>query len=552
MIVKKHYIDNIIIILCSCFTVGIFAPLEIFFMNSSNIWFDIYDILFPVSVYFVGICLVALLPIVCLSILKAHKILGLYTYVLGCIVLIFYLIGSFAPIHMSMVDEGDTINWLNPKYNVIHAVIILCCVIVCAVLFSNKKRQAITAGVLQGIFLVQCLTLITISLFSPGEGWRHRDEMILSQKNFQTYSKDLNMEILILDEFDGRVMTELLKDDTSYLSDLDGFTLYPDTVSKYNFSDCSVVQIMTGKDFIHQTDYNEFLNEAYKSSYLFNRLNAEYSINAYEDIEQLPPEMMETLFDNYVKVDMKISSNRTLMKYMYKLVGCKYLPFYFRQYCWFASDDLDQLKYVEAVDEKSEYGDRDITETPCTAANTKFFVSIQDMELVDEKMFHLHHLRGLHKPRTHDSNMMDTQDADIMECARGVMLLLDTWINELKDKGVYDNHIIIIMADHGTQIDPSETFRSSNALFMVKGYDEHHELHISDKKVSYDELDEIYGNLLDGKKSDESVKGLSESENRIFYKGIDGYYENGDLVEYVVPKTASDVKSIYETGIVYK
>ena len=412
--------------------------------------------------------------------------------------------------------------------------------------------MVIVTGVLQGVFLVQCLTLVTISLFSPGNGWKHRDEMILSQKNFQTYSKNLNMEILLLDEFDARVMNEILKENPTYYSSLDGFTFYPDTVSKYNFSDCSVAQIMTGYNFIHQSDYYDYLNEAYSSSYLINRLDDDYSLNIYEDEGQLPPALVDALFDNYIRVDVKISSNRTLMKYIYKLVGCKYLPYFFRQFCWFASDDLEQLKYVEAVELETDYDEMDIAETPCTSANTKFFESIENMKLIDSNVFHFHHLRGLHGPRTHDSTMMDVKDADIMECARGIMFMLDTWINKLKENGVYDNHIIIIMADHGTELETYEAFRSVNVLFMVKGYNEHHELQISDKRVSYDDLDSVYKNLLDGKQSNEAVNGLDKSNIRIFYKGIDGYYENGDLVEYAVPGIASDVSSVYETGVVYK
>ena len=73
--------------------------------------------------------------------------------------------------------------------------------------------------------------------------------MVLSEKSFQTYSKNLNLEILVLDEFDARVMTELLSQDNNYLSCFDGFTFYPDTVSMYNFTDCFVARKLTGTAF---------------------------------------------------------------------------------------------------------------------------------------------------------------------------------------------------------------------------------------------------------------------------------------------------------------
>ena len=130
--------------------------------------------------------------------------------------------------------------------------------------------------------------------------------------------------------------------------------------------------------------------------------------------------------------------------------------------------------------------------------------------------------------------------------------MLDKWINSLKEQGIYDNHVIIILADHGTQLYPGESFRSANSLLMIKGYNEHHDLAVSDKKVSYDELESIYEKLLDGYKSEESVIGIGEDDIRHFYRGLDGYYENGDLIEYIVPDKAADVMDIQETGVIYR
>lgn len=549
---RNELLDNIIMILCSCFTAFIFAPLEIFFMNSSKIWFDIYDLLFPVVVYFTGACVLAISVFLFCILIKKQKLADIYTYMLAGIVFIFYVIGSFVPVHISLVDDGESVNWLDLKYNAIHIFIIAILSLILVFVYRREKRQSIVKGVLLAVLGIQIFTLVTISLISPGDGGKHRNEMILSEKNYQTYSKASNIEILVLDEFDSRVMTELLNSDNSYIPLLDGFTYFPDTASLYNFSDCSVTQMLTGIPYKHQTGFDEYLSNGYDSSYLINRLKGEYSLNIYDDIALLPADMADDLFDNYVQVKMKVSSKRTLMKYMYKLVGCKYLPFYFRQYCWFASDDLDELKYVENVDDSIDYSDRDITASPCTAANTAFYSSLDEIKVVDDKMFHWHHLRGIHGPRNHDAFMQEAENSDVMECAKGLMFMLDRWIGALKDKGVYDNSVILIVADHGTKLTPDETFRSANALFMVKGFNEHHDLMISDKKVSYSELDDVYKKLLDGCRGDEAVTGLDENEVRYFYRGLDGYYADGDLIEYLIKEKASDVENVQETGVVYR
>ena len=275
MRVRNSLIDNIIMILCSCFTAFIFAPLEIFFMNSSKIWFDIYDLLFPVVVYFTGACVLAISVFLFFILIKKQKLADIYTYMLAGIVFIFYVIGSFVPVHISLVDDGESVNWLDPKYNAVHIFIIAILSVILVFIYHREKRQSIVKGVLLAVFGIQIFTLVTISLISPGDGWKHRNEMILSEKNYQTYSKASNIEILVLDEFDSRVMTELLNSDNSYIPLLDGFTYFPDTASLYNFSDCSVTQMLTGIPYKHQSGFDEYLSNGYDSSYLINRLKGE-------------------------------------------------------------------------------------------------------------------------------------------------------------------------------------------------------------------------------------------------------------------------------------
>lgn len=547
------WISNVVIIICSCFTFGIFAPLEIFFANSTKIWFDIYDLLFPTVVYFVGILVAFIALLFFLYLIDKPKLANIYSFLFASVVLVLYVIGNFVPVHISMVDGGESVNWIDMKYDLIHIFIILFFSVVLILLYRSDNYLTITVWISMGVFMVQLITLVFISFINPGDGWRHRDEMILSEKNFHTYSRDLNMEILVLDEFDARVMTEIIKDNGEYASVFDGFTYYPDTTSMYNFSDCSVAQMITGTPFIHQSEFSEYLNQGYASSYLINRLKGDYILNIYDDIALLPSNMKEEpLLDNYIRVNVEVSSKRTLMKYMYRLVGCKYLPFYFRKYCWFATDELEDLKTVEGVDGYTYYEKMDFTASPCNPANTTFYRSIDNIKLIDKKMFHWHHLRGIHAPRTHDANMLDSDDPGVTGCARGLIFMLKKWIKTLKDNNVYDNHVIIILADHGTKLNSDERFRSVNSLFMVKGYNEHHELLISDKRVSYSELDNIYENLLNGKNGDESVEELDANSIRYFYRGVDGYYADGDLIEYIVPGKASDIGDIHETGVVYR
>ena len=64
---------------------------------------------------------------------------------------------------------------------------------------------------------------------------------------------------------------------------------------------------------------------------------------------------------------------------------------------------------------------------------------------------------------------------------------IEKYLNRIKESGQYDNSIIIILADHGNNgYDP---IGRQNPILYIKGFDElHSEMIISDKKVSYEDL----------------------------------------------------------------
>ena len=107
------------------------------------------------------------------------------------------------------------------------------------------------------------------------------------------------------------------------------------------------------------------------------------------------------------------------------------------------------------------------------------------------------------------------------------------------------------MADHGywTYWDDKLLGRS-NPLLAVKGIGEQHEMSISEAPISYEDLQECYARLLDGKSSDQ-VFDAKEGDQRIRRYLSYNYLEEGHIVEYEEKGYATALSTMIPTGRVF-
>ena len=146
-------------------------------------------------------------------------------------------------------------------------------------------------------------------------------------------------------------------------------------------------------------------------------------------------------------------------------------------------------------------------------------------------------LQGTHEPYE------DSLETAITDCFE----LMTKYISALKNAGVYDNTVLIIMGDHGYF--PSETYKMNPALF-IKGFDESHDFVVSDAPVSYADFPESFLRLLNGATGTE-VFDAREGEIRE-RRFLNPYVvDDRHIVEMIHTGHASDVTAFIETGTVY-
>ena len=169
----------------------------------------------------------------------------------------------------------------------------------------------------------------------------------------------------------------------------------------------------------------------------------------------------------------------------------------------------------------------------------------------NNKVFKFIHLEGAHVPFDLDNKVsyVGVGKGTYYDKVESSIHIIDAFLKQLKETGVYDNSAIIIMSDHGYALG-NGSFDRQNPIFLVKGVDEHHELISSDLAISYTDLEKLYSELINNEKGDDLFSDVDPDKKRkvIVYR----YGRENHMVEYVQNGKAWEEKKLVPTGKEYQ
>lgn len=477
-----------------CFMFCVFAPFEIYLASKNDFFFEGYEMISFFTLCFgVSFCGLSIISFFCMWINpKAHNCFFALILSLG---VAFYVQGNYVIVDYGVLD-GNVINWNDYRLEGIisHGLFILFLVIGFVLLrkWDSVRYMKLGSGIALCIVLIQCVTLFTLVFQNEGLG---KEEVYVSTTEGEfTYSEQGNMFVLLLDTFDARVMNELfLSEEAEECKQvLTDFTYFPNTIAKYSNTYFSIPQIISGVEVEEDMLYVDFIKKAYDiaETPFYKKLDdMKWDCRMYSDI-QMPEATDDVIFDNINKYTLSVSSHRRLGEYMIKLIGFRYMPQCFKKYFWFYSDDMKDMIDIESDTEDIFYW-----------GNTEFYEGIDSINTENESgVFAFYHLEGTHLPFYTTRDMVRTKtEVGINEEGLAMMNMLDKFCSKLKELGIYDNSIIVVMADHG------HYDYHQNPVFMVKGFGEEHEFAQSDICFTYENIQQTWYNLLSGASAQEAV-----------------------------------------------
>lgn len=537
---KKNIIEllpSIILSFAISFMLFIYEPIVMYSNNINDFWFDL-GILSEASLLMFIIVFIAIITLYLLCYILNKKVikkeLPIYNFMLiiGYILFItMYIEGNYLAGMLPSLD-GTTIVWGDyTKASVISLTILI--VISGIVGFSYKKYKEKTINVLKYIGLAICamLSVSLITTLTTTDALRKKEYTVTATtKNLNTYSEKENFIIFLLDAIDSQNFNEVVETNEEYKKIFKDFTYYPDTISGYPFTRDAIPFILSGLWNNNENDFKEYYVKAMNESPLLKELEAKnYDINIYDT------EIMYNSEDAKKIKNLSFTSDYNLKQFIKqeaKYILFKYLPFYLKQYSKIETLDFNSTKVLA----EQLFDLSDIT----------FYNNYMNaFEIVSKNQFKFIHLEGAHVPFNLDKNLEHISNGTYDQKIEANITLTKKYLDYLKENNIYQNANIIIMADHGYSLTTGAIGRQ-NPILYIKGKNENHDLQVSDKPISHEDLQSAFKDLLEGKMSEELFNNISSERTRryLFYY----YTEEDHMVEYIQKGKAWDEETLIPTG----
>lgn len=538
----KKLLPAYILCLVFCFMLFIYEPIMMYANNINDFWFNFNIMIKPVLEIAIPIFLIGIIGITFLYLIIGilFKKVNWYYSLLLIIFFIFfitYILGNYLIGRLPGLD-GSAINWsiyTKENYITLGVSLLLLIIGIISIIKCGLAKTVTYASFISLAVLLMLGTSFVTTLSTNKNVFNQKNSLVLTFDNINTASKNKNYYIVLLDAVDSGKFYQEWQKDPKYKDLFNDFTFYNNALAYYPFTLNSLPLILTGEINHNEKEFSEFSSNAYNNSPLFKKLKENgYHINLYDK---------DIIWDGNKKfdIDNNITSNTFKIDLPYffkqelKYVMFKYLPFPLKKYSKIETFDFNDCidKYRISLQE----GNSIIEDNP-------------KLEFTDNNEFKYLHLEGGHQPFNLNEELEYVENGTYMQKVHGNLKYVKNFLDRLKNNNVYDNSVIVIMADHGyDKTGKGDLFYRMNPLLAIKGMNESHEVMFSDKAISYEDVNSALVELVDGKNSVELFTNIPNARKRIvlWYH----FTKENHMVEYMTNGKASDITKFRKTGRVF-
>lgn len=485
----------LLIILLPVVSYGILGPLEIFFGNQKDFAFRYTDFVWS----FIGISAVVWLLVSALLAILPEKVIDVVSALILGFGIASYIQNMFMNIKLSEVD-GSPMRWEElgnyPIVNIFIWMVIVSAVF--GVYFLLNKFWSIFSTAVSG-FLSAIQLIAAISLLITASPTHTGMELQMSGEKQFTVAPNENVIVFVLDTLGNTNLERVLEVYPEAIDGLKDFTFYNNADCHYYCTFPSMTHFLTGEDFDFEMKSQDWMRQAWESeraNAFWNELkDSGYSSRlfsgdigyTYGDITNL-----DVAFDNIMPMETTIKQGQLLSLFA-RMSVYKYVPYILKPRFEVLTKEFNEVvEYVDGI------------EIVCD--NGIYYQKLKEQGLTIDKSAKnaliIQHLFGIHQPYTLDENADIVEEAALEDTIRGLMVILDEYLQQLSALGMYDNATIIITADHGAWHGGD-----TQPIFFIKGNSEtHEEMQVNTAPIS---LDDFQATILDIIGKDYSQYGTS-------------------------------------------
>lgn len=523
-----------------CFMLFIYEPIIAYSSNINDYWFNFKDMIVNnIILFLIVFSIIFLFNLLFYFISKKLDkpfIYNLYIIIFFVGFIDIYIQGNYLAGSLPTLD-GSPILWNNYINQNIISILFLVLVILVNIILYRKFNAKYDKIVFYSSLLVFAMIFVSLisTLFTNKEIYVEKGNYASTNENINVLSSNKNFLVLLIDCVDSKKFDEVIKENDKENIFKD-FTYYPDTLSTYGFTRDSIPFIFSGIWYEAQVPYSKYYLQAFDDSKLFNMLKKQkYDLNIYDD------ELQILNNDKYDVKNIKIVNSKinflSFVKQEVKYVLFKYLPFPLKKYSSIESMDYNKCKI-----------NVDNDNTLFNWSDQKYYDLLDNIELQENNYFQFVHIEGGHLPYDLNENVDTIENGTYDDKLLATITIIDKYLTRIKESDQYNNSVIIILSDHG--FNDYESVGRQNPALYIKGINEYHDkMLISDKKVSYVDLnDNIYQDLLNGKKSFELLSDIDDTRIRRYL-----YYKDYDkMIEQTLDGHAWETDKLKSTGVRYE
>ncbi|MCL2082262.1 MAG: hypothetical protein FWH04_03375 [Oscillospiraceae bacterium] len=449
------------------FTVLLFGPLEMYFPNSGDLWFEISMIMSRI----LGIFFAGFLGLAVLLFLVPDKLFKIGSCLTFGLALAFYVQASFLARNYGLLD-GDDVAWDTlVGYGVFNTVIWLICILAPLFLLKlcNKSLvRSLTLGALLIVAMQSAALTQLIVTAGPKSESQNKIPVFTYDGVFELSEKE-NIIVFVIDAMDAGYFEVLMNQEPWYRERLKEFTYFSDMISGGARTTYGVPSMMTGKVFgrEYNGDFYQYKQDAYDKVPIFKDLHEAGYDTRMLSVHNLFTEDLQEYIKNFTPNEIHPTSRLGLTGQLYKFAGCKYLPHFLKKYVWFFTEDFNDYKRLESNVFKTT-----------SSNNFKFPKEMREQEITlgqEDKVFRLYHVFGVHGPLNMNEHgeKVPAEETSILQQGRAWFNVVFEYLDRLKELGIYDSADIIITSDHGDGFGREEILSPLNAnpMFLIKPSD---------------------------------------------------------------------------------
>ena len=539
---KISALPAVLLSLAMGFMLCLYKPLEIYFTNIYEFEYDIYAIFKYIFLFFLAVTAV-MLVVFLISRLISQKLYIVFLLLGLTALAAFYIQGNILVGALPPAD-GSVTDWSLYRPQEIQSIILWAVsLLICIILLVKFRAQVFAKTVSAVSMLITLVLSVTLVIACvQNNGLQHKTQICISNEHMHEMSSEKNLVIFVVDAMDSTTFHDLLNTtDPEYREVFEDFTYYPDTLGAYPWTKLAVPQLLTGQWYECQDEFRDWYIKALQSSAFLNRIKEEnYITGMYDQMDVIIREEDTDLYENVSIRPYGLQNPMSFIMDEARMVFYMYMPYQLKKYEPYA---LFNLTNQWPADYYFTWHDD---------ATNQYFID-HPIKTLPGKRFRFIHIEGAHPPYKWDKDLNDIEDtgtATFESNLEGAVTVLNTYLSALKAGGAFDNTAIVILGDHGYE-DKIHSHTRQNPFLMIKGWDEKHELEVSDLPISYDYLPDIYQNLMDGKTGRDLIPGIAETNPVRRYIEF-RFDELNELTELELADAfANDVNALEPTGRVF-